>query len=337
MNEYGFKSVFAKYMVSFLDEREARGFIKEKHISMLRSFDQHLVRARYSNMMITYDVYEQWLDTMDSVGYRTRYGRISQIRQFFDFLIKNGIPCVMPRLPRYKKCEYVPYIFTEEEMQRVFKESDNLVSRQTGKNTGIIAVPAIIRLLYSTGARIGEALSIRNQDIDFAKHVITLRETKNGRERFLPINPSLEAVLKQYIKYRNRIPIAGVEDPDHFLFINLTGQRVRPVSFVHWYKMVLEAADVIDTYNLKLPRIHDIRHTACLHVMHKMLENGEDLYCNLPKISAYMGHIKMSDTEYYLRMAQQYYPEMAKQQMGIIDSIKGIVNRALTVNSDGNV
>lgn len=45
----------------------------------------------------------------------------------------------------------------------------------------------------------------------------------------------------------------------------------------------------------------------------------------------------MTDTEDYLRLAQQYYPELAKQQIGIIDSIRGIVNRAVIVKPDDNV
>ncbi len=333
MSKYVFNSIFAKYMVSFLDEREARGFLKEKHVSMLRGFDQLLVRIKHSELTISQRVYEQWLATLDSVGHNTKYGRITQMRQFLDFLIKNGIPCVMPRLPKYKKSEYVPYIFTHEEINRLFAESDKLISRQTGKNTGIIAVPAIIRLLYSTGARIGEVLSIRNQDVDFKKHVITLHETKNGKERLLPINASLEVVLKQYINYRDKMPLHDINAPEHYLFVNLKGDPMRPCAFKTWYKGVLESAGIVDNYNLKLPRIHDIRHTACMHVMHKLLVKGEDLYCNLPKISAFMGHIKMTDTEYYLRMAQQYYPELAKQQKGIIDSIKGIVNRAVITKS----
>ena len=337
MSEPVFKSVFADYMASFLAEREARGFIKEKHLTMLRGLDRFFVQRKHLELAISHDVYEQWLTTMDTVGYRTKYERITQIRQFFQFLIKNGIPCTMPIRPKYRKSEYVSYIFTHEEISRVFAESDRLVSMQTGNNTGIIAVPAIVRLLYSTGSRIGEALSIRNQDVDFEKHVIILHETKNGRERFLPINPSLEAVLRQYIGYRDQIPVPGINAPDHHLFVNLKGHPVRPGTFKKWYKGILESAGVVDSYNMKLPRIHDIRHTACVHIMHKLLVRGDDLYCDLPKISAFMGHIKMTDTEDYLRLAQQYYPELAKQQIGIIDSIRGIVNRAVIVKPDDNV
>jgi len=337
MNNYGFKSVFSTYMESFLYEREARGFLKEKHLAVLRDFDKMLVQNNHMELALSQRDYDLWLETQANVGYSTRYDKVTKIRQFFDFLIRNGIPCPMPRRLKYKKCEYVPYIFTEEEIVKVFEEADRLESRIASRNSAVMAIPAIIRTLYSTGARIGEILSILNRDVDFKRHIITLHHTKNGRERFLPINSSLESVLKQYISFRDKMPIDRIDAPEKHLFVCLNGSYVRPGNFVKWYKLVLERSGIIDTYNLKIPRIHDIRHTACMHVMHKMSKDGTDLYCHLPAISAFMGHVKMTDTENYLRLAKQYYPELLEQQEEILSAIKGIVNRAITHKSDDDV
>ena len=71
--------------------------------------------------------------------------------------------------------------------------------------TSLMAIPAILRLLYSTGMRVSEALSIRNKDVHMDEHYILLRKTKNGSERIVPLGDSMEKVLAEYIQHRNRM------------------------------------------------------------------------------------------------------------------------------------
>lgn len=71
--------------------------------------------------------------------------------------------------------------------------------------------------------------------------------------------------------------------------------------------------------------------------MCKMLRQGKDLYCHLPILATFMGHVKITDTEYYLKLVQQQYPELIKQQVSVVESITGIVNRALIIKSEDDV
>lgn len=71
--------------------------------------------------------------------------------------------------------------------------------------------------------------------------------------------------------------------------------------------------------------------------MHKLLSKEKDLYCHLPILATFMGHLNVSDTEYYLRLAQQYYPDLVKQQVSLIEPITGIINRALIIKRDDYV
>jgi site-specific recombinase XerD len=60
----------------------------------------------------------------------------------------------------------------------------------------MIFIPAIIRLLYSTGLHISEALSLKNEDVCMVENYIHIRKTKNGHERLVPICNSLKLVLE---------------------------------------------------------------------------------------------------------------------------------------------
>lgn len=337
MTEHGFNSILAGLMEQYLDNRAARGFSNRSHITTLKNFDCFLSKKRCDKLCISSELYDEWFATQNAVSYTTRYQRASHIRMLAIFLTKLGYPCAIPRLPKYKSSDYVPYVFTNEEMERVFDICDNMTAKNRLWKSIIIVMPALLRLLYSTGIRVGEALSIRNREVHFDKHVIHLCQTKNGHERLVPINTSMEIVLRQYIVYRNKLPIEDIDAPGNYLFVSLQGKQVMAQSVLHRFKDLLEIAGIIDVYNSKLPRVHDLRHTACVHAMCKMLRQGKDLYCHLPILATFMGHVKITDTEYYLRLVQQQYPELIKQQVSVVESITGIVNRALIIKSEDDV
>ena len=125
--------------------------------------------------------------------YSTIYDYAAVVVSFIKYLSEMGHPSYVPRVPKYRGSDFVPYVFTPEEMERIFTSCDEWRDkRHTVRNLAII-MPALLRLLYSTGMRVGEAVSIRNRDVDFERHVITLYHTKNGHERLAPLNESMES------------------------------------------------------------------------------------------------------------------------------------------------
>lgn len=83
-------------------------------------------------------------------------------------------------------------------------------------DTAIIILPALLRLLYGTGLRISEALSLKNKDINLDDNYLIVRDSKNGKERMIPISASLSEVFKEYVKYRNLMPLSILNE-DRFL------------------------------------------------------------------------------------------------------------------------
>lgn len=86
---------------------------------------------------------------------------------FLIYMGNMGLECYVPRLPRKHKSEYVPYIFTENEIKGLFAAADNLRVKEHHANSLMMVVPVLLRTLYSTAIRIGEAINLRNKDIDF--------------------------------------------------------------------------------------------------------------------------------------------------------------------------
>jgi len=336
MIDHSFHSVLAPYMQEYIDEYATKGFKVENHAFPLRKFDKYLLACGYNKDIITKEIYDGYMATIEDLDECTIYQYAMVVISFARYLAQMGHPCYIPRLPKYHDSDFIPYVFSPEEIQRIFKACDEWRDRRhTVRNLAII-MPALLRLLYSTGMRVGEAISIRNRDVDFERHVITLYHTKNGRERLAPINASLETVLKQYIHFRDLMPINDVSAPDSFLFTSPSGSRSQHSCNI-WqrFNSILRDSGIPYQGNHHGPRVHDLRHTACVHSLVQMVKGGRDPYCCLPMLSTYMGHVQVVDTEHYLRLTQNMYPDLIKLDETVTSPVKEVMRRSLLVSEDG--
>jgi integrase len=278
--------------------------------------------------------YDKWFETISDNRPATIYKSVGIVARFLGYLSELGHECYIPRLPKKPVRDFVPYIYSEDEMAKIFSVADTLRLKLKTHNSILMIMPALLRLLYSTGIRIGEALAIKNRDIDFNRNAITLNETKNGCQRLAPLNNDMEAVLKQYILYRNRMPIKGLEEPDSPLFVSGIGKSLSHSSVYENFHNIIMKVGIPYKGGNSGPNIHGIRHTSCVHAMQKMIQAGKDMYCCLPVLSTFMGHKYMIDTEMYIHLTKEMYPELIEMDKSVTASISTIINRALLIKNE---
>lgn len=139
---------------------------------------------------------------------------------------RRGCLCHIPRLPRQPQRNFTPYIFTKSQIADIFAACDASRLYDVRMGTSLFSMPALLRMLYGTGARVSGALSIVNEDVHLDDGYIHLRKTKNGTDRIVPISESLRYVLSEYISHRDRMPIVGISAPDHPLFVRGGGRHI---------------------------------------------------------------------------------------------------------------
>ena len=105
-------------------------------------------------------------------------------------------------------------------------EIDRQRAHKNNADSPLMALPAIYRLLYSAGLRMGEALSIRNKDVNLQDGTILIHATKREAERIIALHDTMKDVLRDYIECRNRMPLSGLTNPEHHLFVKLDGTPV---------------------------------------------------------------------------------------------------------------
>ena len=133
---------------------------------------------------------------------RTWFSKLSCLRCFFRYAVSRGyittapLPTVMPKRPP----AFVPYIYTREELRRLLQVIE---SHPQGSS---ILEPATIRTMilvyYGAGLRLREATNLTRADVDLSGSVLTIRNTKFGKTRLVPVGPQLSRVLVQYDRTR---------------------------------------------------------------------------------------------------------------------------------------
>jgi site-specific recombinase XerD len=329
IKDYSFKCSVATYIVSYIEYKQKTGRHLETIFYTMLTFDRFLQKMQYTKEYVDKNIIDAWLDSMKNLSCATYHRKVLEIRRFLYYMSRLGVDNYIPQNPPPRYKEHPPYIFTHDEMERIFSSCDSLRLKQFYPRSLIIAVPAYIRLLYSTAIRTSEALSINNGDVDFSRHIILLRQTKNGSQRLAPLNPSMEKVLKEYMAYRDRMPIKGLSDAHSPLFVNLVGKRCDRGSMGHVFRRVLTDAGISLADHGKGPSLHSLRYTACVHSFVKMFRAGKSLHCSLPILSSFMGHRKVFDTEYYLRLTQEMFPELNVMDLNVTNCINEIVKQSL--------
>ena len=329
-----YNSTLRVYILGLVEEKHLHGFQSESFQYILAEIDRYMQDNPPQSCRIDEAYFNNWLAYADNpnLSRKTVYAKVSSFRQLMIYMNNLGIDCFVPRLPRMCEHRFVPHIYSEKEMLDIFDACDNLKPHTFRGRTCCYALPALFRLLYSTGIRLGEAFAIKNKDVDFKKKHIFINKTKNCRQRFAPINKTLEPVLKEYIAFRSRITCKPIDDPSSPFFVNNRGDALTKNVVQHIFNhVILAKAGIPYIGHHAGPRIHDIRHTACVHALKKLVSQGYDLYCCMPLLANFMGHLNPMSTETYLRLTQEVYPDVIGAQISQSEDIAHILSRSVTI------
>lgn len=210
---------------------------------------------------------------------------VASIKSFFMFLFRKNIvedDCAEQlKAPKIEK--KLPEILTIEEVNRLLEQP----SKNTPKE---IRDKAMLELLYATGMRVTELISIRLDDVNLMMNYILCRCT--SKERVIPIENAAKVALEQYIKNARE----SMCDNSEYLFTNLKGQ---PMTRQGFWKLIKAYAKKAGIDKDITP--HMIRHSFASH----LVSNGADLKA----VQEMLGHSDISTTQIYLKSRQNRIKE----------------------------
>jgi integrase len=197
--------IYAGLIRQYIDYKRSLGYKMEDLDERFRRFDTLTIERHETMIGISKDLFDAWSNPFPEESESNRYHRISILRGFSAYLQLAGYDSYIPGMPKYSSL-FTPHIYTKQEVAGIFRECDRLFLRRTYMYSPVCVMPALIRTLYATGIRIGEAVGLRHRDVDLDTGYLVLRECKNGCDRIVPLSLSLKEVLKDTVQavYDNR-------------------------------------------------------------------------------------------------------------------------------------
>lgn len=276
---------------------------------ILGSFDRFFTAYGCTEKSVSEDVVNAWIQSLFASNARkTVADKVGYLRNFLKYLQYCGVPVFIPRVPKAAE-SYIPYIFSEEEMERIFAAADTLPLPKVANANVLFRVefPMILRMLYGCGFRIGELLQVRVGDIDFERGTVLLKNAKNKKQRLVPMHDSLTSTLWKYCSAMDL-----EQDRDAFLFPGrLPGQHLARDAVSHCFMAILKATGI---YLEPQPHtrgqcLHNLRHLFAIKSFAQAEQAGRSAENSVPYLSVFLGHYDMDGTEKYLKFSSDMFPE----------------------------
>jgi integrase len=177
----------------------------------------------------------------------------------------------------------------------------------------------LLGLLASAGLRVGEAIGLDRDDIDWAQGVLLIRESKFGKSRLVPLHDSVVRALREYDVLRAERAPRRPKQPA--FFISRTRKRIIYAVVSLTFRQLVTAAGV-GAQAPRPPRLHDLRHTFAIRTLVGWYRTGANVQAKIPSLSTYLGHREPAHTYWYLSAAPELLALAAARREGIGKAVR---------------
>lgn len=273
------------YISDFLSYLEVEANYSKNTINSYEN-DLNKFEEYYKNkdlLKITSKDIEKYIQTLSDLAPTTVSHNISSLKTFYSYFLKQGRISNNPTdgIKSPKLGIHLPTYLTIDEVNKLLdiEVTDAFSSRNK----------AILELMYATGLRISEVISLEFKNVDYDECIIRVMG-KGSKERIVPVNDYAIKYLKEYID--NYRPELVKNDINNYIFLNNHGRMLTRQGI---FKMIKNYAALKNIKKTIGP--HTLRHTFATH----LLENGADLRV----IQELLGHSDISTTQIYTHLTKE--------------------------------
>jgi integrase/recombinase XerD len=202
-----------------------------------------------------------------------------------------------------------PYLYSDKEIRSLLCAALKMPCRYERGELLSWTYHCLFGLLSVSGLRLGEARNLELQDVDINAAVLTIRSTKFGKSRLVPLHASTCKVLADYIARRNRH--WATRAVSSYLFVSSWGNRLDGGQIHRTFYALSRQIGLRGVSDSHGPRIHDMRHVFATNTLVRWYQSDQDPERRLPILSAYLGHAHVADTQWYLSGS----PELMREAM----------------------
>jgi integrase/recombinase XerD len=288
-----------KALNDYLDMRRGLGFKLVSDGTALLSFVNFLEQAGADYISTAHAV--AWARLPTSVQPAQWGQRLRFVRGFARYCAALDPRTEVPHtdLLPYDYQRQAPFFFSDDDIRRLLCAARALRAPDGLANH---TYHCLIGLLSVTGMRISEVLNLTEDDVDLDSAILTIRHAKFGKSRLVPLHETTVEVLTDYRERRASF-LVGRQVP-HW-FVNRHGKQVRCDTVDAQFRRLTDKLGLFGTNGQRPPRLHDLRHRFAVSTLLRWYGDGDEIERRLPFLSAYLGHVEIQSTYWYLSACPQ--------------------------------
>lgn len=284
-------SALSTALRDYLALRRSLGYKLERAGELLADFVGYADRAGADR--ITIDLAVEWAALATDTGSGWRAQRLGVVRCFARYLHAISPEHQIPPPGLFRRGQRPePFLYSRAQVLALMAEARKLRSLLQAATA-----ETLIGLLAVAGLRAGEVIRLDRADLDLDEGLLTLRNSKAGKSRHVPLHPSTTEALRAYLHRRDQL-FPCPSSPA--LFISTTGTRLRSGNLRTVFAGLAGRAGLAASGPRTRPRLGDLRHAFAVQTVLAWYAADADVAARLPVLSTYLGHVSPASTYRYL-------------------------------------
>jgi integrase/recombinase XerD len=291
----------------YLEIRRACGYALRQEGHLLASYLEHLERAGATRVTVATAL--AWAAEPSQADPSWWAKRLSVVRGFARWLATieedTEIPPqdLLPHQARRRR----PYLYSPAQIGELTAAASRLACPLRAAT-----FTAFIGLMACTGMRTGEAMRLDRGDVDLDEDLLTVRNSKLGKSRLVPLHPSATAALRGYTVHRDRLCPRPATPA---FFLSGAGTRLNHTNASSTFAGLRHVAGITAPPGRRPARLTDLRHSFAVATLITWYADGVDVPARLPALSSYLGHASSASTYWYL----QACPELMRAAADLLE------------------
>lgn len=280
---------------SYLANRRHAGFALHIEGQQLLRF-AHFAEQSGHQGPLTLDLAIRWATASRRPGPLTAARRIEVLRGFAGYCQQLVPATEIPPLRLFGRGHrrLTPHIYTDKEICALLAATANLFP--VGGLRGACC-QAIFGLIAATGLRISEATGLERNDVNLQNGLLLIRRAKFAKSRWVPLHATARDALRRYAQRRDQDPNSARTAR---FFVGDYGRVASTPNVEYAFKLLRRKLGWQARGGHPAPRIQDLRHTFVCRTLQRWYETGADIDRNILALSTYVGHVKVTDTYWYM-------------------------------------
>ncbi len=281
----------------YLTMRRALGYKLERAGKLLDQFVAYLGQVGATTVNTEHAL--TWATAPSGATPNWTAQRLSVVRGFAAYLQTIDPACEIPPsdLLAARAHRATPYLYSDQDVAALHEAAHSLRS-----SLRVATYQTLIGLLAVSGLRVGEAIRLDRDHIDWQHELLIVRNSKFDKSREVPLHATTMRALREYSSQRDQSCRARRTPA---VFISPPGSRLLYCNVQWTFLRLVRRAGLEPRSASCRPRLHDLRHTAAVRTLLDAYEAGSDIPRRLSLLSTYLGHVSPAATYWYLSAAPE--------------------------------